>query len=115
LTAFDRQATLARVPKLTHDLLLQVLRDAGGTPLGLREILARTGLNPGARTAVKRALRELVRAHSITGEGKRYALRTDRPGRPVAPASSPEKPAPVLAKGASSPSSRPGSGPLALS
>ncbi len=108
LTAIDRQATLARVPKLTHDLLLQVLRDSAGTPLGVREILARTGLNPGARTAVKRVLRELVRTHSITGEGKRYALRKDHGERveghkppiaapPVAPASSPEKsPAPAV-------------------
>ncbi len=89
MTASEGRASLTRVPKLTHDLLLQVLRDSGGIPLGVREILARTGLNPGARTAVKRALRELVRTHAITGEGKRYALRSDRPGRPEAQGQSP--------------------------
>jgi ribonuclease R len=66
------------VPKLTKDLLLQVLRDARGAPLGVGEILARAELHSGARSAVKRALRELIREHAITGEGKRYALRTDR-------------------------------------
>jgi len=102
LTAIDRQASLTRVPKLTHDLLLQVLRDSGGTPLGVREILARTGLNQGARTAVKRALRELVRTHAITGEGKRYALRTDRGERPEAPSRRPPSlPSPASGGGGS--------------
>ncbi len=65
--------------KLTSELLLSILRDPGGRPLGVKEILARAGLSPAARTSVKRQLRELVRLKLITGEGKRYALRGDRP------------------------------------
>ena len=78
-------------------------RPAGGTPLGVREILARTGLSQGARTAVKRALRELVRSHSITGEGKQLrssngsplrTARAARPGHRPATSPKPEKPEP---------------------
>jgi ribonuclease R len=65
---------LPRLPKLSDELLLSVLRDARGKALGIGEILTRSGLHPGTRTAVKRSLRALTRAGRIEGEGKRYRL-----------------------------------------
>src|SRR5205823_703718 len=56
------------------------------------EIMSRAQINPGARTDVKRVLRELVRAGTVLKEGKRYAVAGAKPaeaksnGRSLTPA-----------------------------
>ncbi len=67
---------------MTHDerherraaLLLEKLREAGGKPIGIREVMQRAGLDPGQRTDVKRALRDLAREGKLLRDGKRFAL-----------------------------------------
>ena len=59
---------------LSDDLILGVLRDARGKLLGLQEIGTRGGLHPGARTELKRALRDLVRMGKVEKDAKRYRL-----------------------------------------
>ncbi len=68
------------MPRLDDKLLLSILREARGKPLGVQELTARAGLHPNARTEVKRALRELVRAGAVERDAKRYRL----PGAPSA-------------------------------
>ncbi|GEJ56399.1 ribonuclease R [Anaeromyxobacter diazotrophicus] len=68
-------------------LILAQLREAGGKPLGLGEIMQRAQLHPGERTEVKRALRELTREGEVEKDGKRFSV----PGAAALPA--PEKPA----------------------
>ncbi|HUB06961.1 MAG TPA: ribonuclease R [Myxococcales bacterium] len=63
------------------DLILAVLRDARGKPVGVREIVSRAALHPRSGTEVKRALRELVRDGKVEKEAKRYRL----PGTAEAP------------------------------
>jgi ribonuclease R len=71
-------------------LLLQKLREAGGKPLGLREIMQRARLDPGERTAVKRVLRDLARSGAVLRDGKRFSIPAARP----APADAPRAPHP---------------------
>jgi len=51
----------------------QVLGEAT-KPLGIKEILRLTGLDPGQQTDVKRVLRELLRSGEVQKEGKRFLL-----------------------------------------
>jgi ribonuclease R len=60
-------------------ILLEKLREAGGKPLGVREVMQRAGLHPGERTDVKRALRDLAREGTLRRDGKRFAM----PGAPA--------------------------------
>jgi ribonuclease R len=62
-----------------REALLAELREAGGKPLGVGEILHRAGMHPGERTEVKRALRELVREGLALRDGKRFTLVGARP------------------------------------
>ena len=62
-------------------LLLEKLREAGGKPLGIREVMQRAGLHPGERTDVKRALRDLAHEGKVLRDGKRFAM----PGASAAP------------------------------
>jgi ribonuclease R len=55
-------------------LILAQLREAGGRPLGVGEIMQRAKLHPGERTEVKRALRELTRDGEVEKGGKRFTL-----------------------------------------
>jgi ribonuclease R len=66
-------------------LLLEKLRDAGGKPLGIREVMQRAGMHPGERTEVKRALRDLAREGQLLRDGKRFAA----PGASAAPPARP--------------------------
>ncbi|MHB8419735.1 MAG: ribonuclease R family protein, partial [Myxococcales bacterium] len=56
------------------ELIVSILRDARGKPLGVREIVSRAALHPRAGTEVKRALRELVREGKVEKEAKRFRL-----------------------------------------
>ncbi|MDY7228185.1 ribonuclease R [Hyalangium rubrum] len=58
--------------------LKQILSDADH-PLGVKELLRLAGLHPGQQTALKRALRDLVRGGEILKEGKRFRLEERRP------------------------------------
>ncbi len=65
--------------------LKQFLSDADH-PLGVKELLRLAGMHPGQQTALKRALRELVRQGHILKDGKRFRLEAGRaepaePGR----------------------------------
>jgi ribonuclease R len=55
-------------------LILEQLREAGGRPLGVGEIIQRAKLHPGERTEVKRVLRELTREGEVEKGGKRFTL-----------------------------------------
>ncbi len=68
----------------TPEQLKQILSDATH-PLGVKELLRLAGLHPGQQTALKRALRELVRQGHILKEGKRFRLEHDR-AAPAEPA-----------------------------
>ena len=67
-------------------LLLDKLREAGGKPLGIGEIMQRARLHPGERTEVKRALRDLAREGKLSRDGKRYALPSAQPPEAPEPA-----------------------------
>jgi ribonuclease R len=54
--------------------LLEKLREAGGKPLGLRELMQRAKLHPGERTEVKRTLRDLAREGTLRRDGKRFSI-----------------------------------------
>ncbi|HYI01781.1 ribonuclease R [Hyalangium sp.] len=58
---------------LSPEQLKQFLADADH-PLGVKELLRLAGLHAGQQTALKRALRELVRQGHILKEGKRFLL-----------------------------------------
>ncbi|MBU8898575.1 ribonuclease R [Corallococcus sp. M34] len=58
---------------LTPEHLKQLLADADH-PLGVKELLRLAGLHPGQQTALKRALRDLVRQGDIAKDGKRFRL-----------------------------------------
>ncbi|MBJ6762497.1 ribonuclease R [Myxococcaceae bacterium JPH2] len=73
---------------LTPEHLKQLLADADH-PLGVKELLRLAGLHPGQQTALKRALRDLVRQGDIAKDGKRFRLNAasqapspERPSRP---------------------------------
>lgn len=85
---------------IDRDRLLRALEDAPDRLLTVGEVLARVGLHPGAQSAVKRLLRELLREGVVVRRGRRF-------GRPVAAASSAP---PSLSRGA--PPSPPGPGQL---
>jgi ribonuclease R len=57
-----------------RDALLEHLRQAGGKPLGVAEIMQRARIHPGERTAVKRALRDLTQEGLVGRDGKRFHL-----------------------------------------
>ncbi|MFO0583665.1 MAG: ribonuclease R [Anaeromyxobacter sp.] len=59
--------------------LLEVVREAGGKPLGIGEIMQRAKLHPGERTEVKRVLRDLVRDAALVRDGKRWSVPGARP------------------------------------
>ncbi|HEY6888963.1 MAG TPA: hypothetical protein VI300_14320, partial [Solirubrobacter sp.] len=59
--------------------LVDVLRAAGGKPLGVGELMQRAKLHPGERTEVKRALRDLTREGKLLRDGKRFSLPGARP------------------------------------
>ena len=48
-------------------------------PLGIKEILRALGLHPGQQTAVKRALRDLLKTGAVQKTGKRYFIEHARP------------------------------------
>ena len=78
--------------------LLDELRRAGGKALSVRELMQRAKLQPGERTDVKRALRDLAREGVLHRDGKRFSLRGAKPaaapGGALAPArSAPRRPA----------------------
>ncbi len=62
------------------DQIRRILSDADH-PLGLKELLRLTGLHPGQQTALKRALRQLVRDGRILKEGKRFLVEEERAHR----------------------------------
>ncbi|MHB8877545.1 MAG: ribonuclease R [Myxococcaceae bacterium] len=63
---------------LRPDELKRVLAGADH-PLGVKELLRLGGLSPGQQTALKQAMRELVRAGEVEKQGKRFALPGKRP------------------------------------
>jgi ribonuclease R len=65
-----------------RDTLLDHLRQAGGKPLGIGELMQRAKIHPGERTAVKRALRDLTHEGIVHRDGKRFSV----PGAKPAPA-----------------------------
>ena len=71
-----------RMP-LKPAVLLKAL-GAAGHPLGLQDLLRRSGLPPSKRAAAERALAELVRAGSVRREGKRFAMAKPTPPGPDA-------------------------------
>jgi ribonuclease R len=84
--------------------LLEKLREAGGKPLGIRELMQRAKLHPGERTEVKRTLRDLARDGKLRRDGKRFSVPppaaggTAGAGQRHAPAASPRgrgRPMPV--------------------
>src|SRR5690349_13957701 len=60
-------------------LLLDKLREAGGKPLGVRDLMQRAKLHPGERTEVKRVLRDLARTGEVARDGKRFSFPAARP------------------------------------
>jgi len=62
--------------------LLQELKNSGGKPLGIGELMQRAHIHPGERTDVKRVLRDLVRDGALLRDGKRWSV----PGQAPAPA-----------------------------
>lgn len=60
--------------------LKQILSDADH-PLGVKELLRLAGMHAGQQTALKRALRELIRRGHILKEGKRFRLEEAGAGR----------------------------------
>ena len=91
-------------------LLLEKLREAGGKPLGIRELMHRAKLHPGERTEVKRALRELVHDGAALRDGKRWSVpsaRADTAGAPPPGQGAPSRAVPVRG----GPAHRPGAGP----
>jgi ribonuclease R len=63
--------------------VLRALQDADH-PLEVAELLRLTGLNGGMRTELKRTLRGLLRAQTVTHQGKRYAIAGRRAAQPEA-------------------------------
>ncbi|MDQ3265622.1 MAG: ribonuclease R [Myxococcota bacterium] len=59
------------------DQLLAVLAEAQ-RPVGIKELLRLSGMNPGHQTEVKRVLRELLKAGQIDKDGKRFVLPEDQ-------------------------------------
>ena len=57
--------------------ILDVL-EAADHALGVKELMGRLGVNPGAMTDMKRALRDLVREGAILKDGKRFRPATDK-------------------------------------
>src|SRR6185437_7092001 len=57
--------------------ILDVL-EAADHALGVKEVMGRLGVNPGAMTDMKRALRDLVREGAILKDGKRFRPATDK-------------------------------------
>jgi ribonuclease R len=89
----NHQATNQR-----RDALLDLLRQAGGKPLGIGELMQRARIHPGERTAVKRTLRDLTHEGIVHRDGKRFSV----PGAKPAPAEPgglavPHPPRPILA------------------
>ncbi len=64
-------------------LVLAQLREAGGRPLGIGEIMQRARLHPGERTEVKRVLRDLTRDGAVAKDGKRFSVPQAQPAQPV--------------------------------
>ncbi|HSN91460.1 MAG TPA: ribonuclease R [Anaeromyxobacteraceae bacterium] len=62
-----------------REALLAELRQAGGKPLGVGEVMQRARMHPGERTEVKRTLRDLVREGLVLRDGKRFSLPGARP------------------------------------
>ena len=64
------------------DLTQDVRRHLAGSkqPLGIKELLRLTGLNPGQQTQLKRTLRDMVRHGELIKEGKRFSLQRKQPG-----------------------------------
>ena len=67
---------------MTHlpETLKRLLAEADH-PLGIKELLRLSGLNPGAQTDLKRTLREMVRSGELLKEGKRYVVAVPREAR----------------------------------
>ncbi len=63
------------------DLTQDVRRHLAGSkhPLGIKELLRLTGLNPGQQTWLKRTLRDMVRQGELLKEGKRFSLQGKQP------------------------------------
>lgn len=58
---------------IEHDELVKLI-GAAGRLVGVKEILRAGGLSPGQQTALKRALRELVKEGRLTRDGKRFGV-----------------------------------------
>jgi ribonuclease R len=58
-----------------REALLAELRRAAGKALSVRDVMQRAKIDPGERTDVKRALRDLAREGVLLREGKRFSLR----------------------------------------
>jgi len=80
-----------------RECLLEQLRAAAGKPVSVKDLMQRSKLHAGLRTAVKRTLRELVREGTLRRDGKRYALPVAAPS--PAPPRLRGGPLPTLSKG----------------
>ena len=68
------------------EALLEQLRAAGGKALSVRDLMQRARLQPGERSEVKRALRDLVKDGELLRDGRRFSLLGARPiADPAAP------------------------------
>ncbi|MDP3157886.1 MAG: ribonuclease R [Archangium sp.] len=68
-----------------------------GRPVGIQELLRAGGFNPGEQTAVKRVLRDLVKAGALTRDGKRFVPADEKPKAKSGPAWGGKPPAIVRA------------------
>ncbi len=68
-------------PQGREGALVAALREAT-RPLSLGDVMQRARMHPGERTAVKRAVRELIRAGRIARVGKRFSLMGEPPAAP---------------------------------
>ncbi|HVE84119.1 MAG TPA: ribonuclease R, partial [Myxococcales bacterium] len=60
-------------------------------PLGVKELIRALGLHPGQQTAVKRALRDLLKAGAVQKLGKRYFIEHAKPPPAPRPARGPTR------------------------
>jgi ribonuclease R len=101
---------------IDHDEVFNVIARADHA-LGVKEVMSKLGVHPGAATEMKRTLRDLVRAGRLSKDGKRYRPeglerpKTPKPGSDAGdPKRSSRPPPPILVRRTSEGTRRRGRG-----